>query len=288
MKNKPKVLNYVAALLFLLAPSLPTQIMVLYGHTPFELDAIAAKLTPLNWMIFFLAPVTAWLVWRASRYVFVAVPILSALVAYNNWFVGVLGRDYPPFTTALGTGLFVLCMGTLFTREARAALLNPAKRWWQTPRRKLVKIPVRMQVLNKNYRNERQDFYTVTYDLSRGGAFIPFGNERGSLRELRDHAKKVKDVAAVKKNLSTAFVPRNLKEGTQCYVSLNLRDSSSLQCRAEIVRITDGTDRYPAGVGLRFLGLSWEERRKLERYLDEAEEALPQGASLSAGPAKSA
>ena len=280
MRNKPKVLNLVAALLVLLAPALPAQIMVLYGNSPLELDAIAAKLTPLNWMIFFMAPITAWLVWRASRYVFAAVPLLSLLVAYNNWFVGEVGADYHPVTTALGTALFILCMGTLFTRESREALLNPAKRWWQTPRRKLLNVPIRMQVLNKNYRNERQDFYTITYDISKGGAFIPFGNERGTLRDLRS--------GRAKKTLATAFVPRNLKEGTQCYVSLNLKDASSLQCRAEVVRITTGSDRYPAGVGLRFLGLNWEERKILERYLEEADEVSPGAASAGTDATKTA
>jgi c-di-GMP-binding flagellar brake protein YcgR len=63
---------------------------------------------------------------------------------------------------------------------------------------------------------------------------------------------------------------KNLAVGTQCYLCLPLKDVSFIQCRAEIVRNTPGRGEYPAGVGIRFLGMSRAERRKLSSYLQQA------------------
>ena len=87
MKTKPRHLNYAAAALLAITISLPIQIMFLYGHPPTEIAAIAAKLSPLNWMLLFMGPVVAALMYRASPLCLVAAPSFAVLVVYNNWFV---------------------------------------------------------------------------------------------------------------------------------------------------------------------------------------------------------
>lgn len=267
MKTKPKKLDLLAGFLVALAPMLPLQIMVLYGHTPFEIGAIAAKLTPLNWAIFALAPVTGFLVWRASFWSLFTLPVLAAVVAYNNWFVGRLGLDYAPWMTDLGTLAFVAMCGVVLSRDVLPVMINPQRRWWMTPARKEAAVQVRVQIHNKQFRDGIHDeFFTHTFDISEGGAFIPFGQERFTVRDLKavkaGAKQKILDLPVAKKLNST-----QLKPGTQCFVSINVKETDVIQCRAEIVRVAESHGRYPAGMGIRFLGLTWEERRTLAGYL---------------------
>jgi hypothetical protein len=275
MKTKPKHLNYAALALLAISISLPIQIMFLYGHPPTEIAAIAAKLSPLNWMMIFLGPFVAALIYRASPLCLIAAPSFGALVIYNNWFVSKVGHDFSPWMTGVGSFLFALALGGVFTREVRAIMVNPSRRWWLTPVRKEVEVQVRMRVLNGRYKSGREEFYTVTYDISESGAFIPFGRERGSVREL--FAADTKEIS-IKNNpkSSKAEVPfsmRNLAVGTQCYICLNLKELAFVHCRAEIVRVTPSRGKYPAGVGIRFLGLSGQERRMIGSFMEDLEDS---------------
>src|SRR4051812_44795091 len=107
MKTRPKTLLYTTAFLIAVAIGMPLQIMFLYGHPPNEMLPIAAKLAPLNWAIMFMAPLVAWLVYRASPFVLMAVPMLTYLVMVNNWFVAELGTDFSPFVTSLASAGFL-------------------------------------------------------------------------------------------------------------------------------------------------------------------------------------
>jgi hypothetical protein len=272
MKTKPKHLNYAAAALLAISFSLPIQIMFLYGHPPTEIGAIASKLSPLNWMLLFLGPFVAALIYRASPLCLVVAPLFGALVTYNNWFVSKVGHDFSPWVTGIGSALFVIALGGVFTREVRAILVNPSRRWWLTPVRKEVEVQVRMRVLNGRYKSGREEFYTVTFDLSESGAFIPFGRERGNVRELKNSSSK----AEAKNQTAADAVPfsmRNLAIGTQCYICLNLKELAFVHCRAEIVRVTPSRGKYPAGVGIRFLGLSGQEKRMIGSFMEDLEDA---------------
>jgi hypothetical protein len=259
MKRRPKRLTLVALFLVAVGVGLPLQIMWMYGDRPWEVASIAAKISPLNWLILMLAPFTAWSVFRASRAMVATVPALAGIVAYNNYFVAEVGQNFSHVATALATGLFLAAVATLLTRETRQLLLNPRSRWWLTPERRCVEIPIRMRVLPRRQTRGRQEFYTMTYDLSEGGAFIPFGRERTTVRELR--------AGASAESLPTSL--KNVPVGTQCYVCLSLKDYSFIQCRAEIVRTSPARGRYPAGVGVRFLGLSWQERKLLAQFIED-------------------
>jgi hypothetical protein len=251
----------LAAFLLILACSFPVQVMALYGHTPLELAAIAGKLAPLNWAIMVLAPATAWLAYRASPWLMAALPTLTILVFYNNWLVGAVGNDYSPGTAALASAAFVLGLAALLNREALQVILNPSSRWWMTPFRRRIALPVRFKLLSRG-RTQRKsqdaydEFYIRTFDLSESGAFIPL--------EQPGHAAG----EAESRNLQIfSAILRNLAVGTQCYICLPLKDVSFIQCRAEVVRNTPGRGEYPAGVGIRFLGMSRAEKRRLSAFI---------------------
>jgi hypothetical protein len=279
MKTKPRHLNYAAAALLAITFSLPVQIMFLYGHPPTEIAAIAAKLSPLNWMLLFMGPIVSALIYRASPMCLVAAPSFATLVVYNNWFVSRVGHDFSPWATGIGSVLFCLALAGVFTREVRAILVNPSRRWWLTPARKTCEIPLRMRVLNGRYKTGKEEFYTVTYDLSESGAFIPFGRERGNIRELK---LAVSSSTSPEKS-SEPFSMRNLSIGTQCYICLNLKELAFIHCRAEVVRVATTRGKYPAGIGIRFLGLSGQEKRMIGSFMEDfVEDEIATDSSMAA------
>lgn len=258
MKSKPKRLVWLTLFMCAIALIFPAQVMLMYGHTPFEPLAVAAKLSPLNWVIMWLAALSALFAFQASPWMMTTLPTLTAAMLYNNWYVGQMATDYPSWVTVLASGGFVLAVGAMLGRDAVSVVLNPQTRWWLTPQRKRLVIPVRLKLLNLRapaqgaYGND--EFYVRTYDVSEGGAFISL-DQSGGVAESRD---RLEIFGSIFKDLAV---------GTQCYVSLPLTDVSYIQCRAEIVRSTLGRGNYPAGFGLRFLGLSWSERRRLAQFL---------------------
>jgi len=272
MKNKPRHLNLIAAVILAVAIALPLQIMILYGNPPTEIAAIAAKLSPLNWLILFSCPIVAVLVYRASPLLLAAAPLLGALVVYNNWFVGQIATDYAPWATGLASILFCVTLAAIFTSDVRKILLNPGLRWWQTPERMSAEVPMRLRILNGRYKSGREEFYTVTFDISESGAFIPFGRERGQVRELRG---------------AEGFSMRNLVPGTQCYICLSLGDLAFIHCRAEVVRVAPPSGKYPAGVGIRFLGLTGQEKRTIGAFMDDFDHEQQSLAGAPAAPGNS-
>lgn len=279
MRTRPKRLLLLAAFLVLLAFSLPVQIMALYGHSPNEAGAIAAKLAPLNWGILLFAPLAAWLAYRASIWLIAILPPLVGLVFYNNWLVGQMGTDYSPLTAMLGALAFLGVAGAMLNRESLRVLLNPGSRWWLTPARRKLAIPVRLKFLSRTAPKKSleglDEFYIRTFDISEGGAFIPLqqaGPERGDAPSTTLEARFERDPKA--RQVFHAIL-QNLAVGTQCYVCLPLKDVSFITCRAEVVRNTQGRGEYPAGVGLRFLGLSWAEKRRIQHFLNDRERSVP-------------
>jgi hypothetical protein len=262
VKKRPVRLLVLACFLMAIAGAFPAQVMWLNGHHPWELVPIAAGLASLNWCIIGIAPLTAYLALRASPWLLGALPALIALVVYNNSVVASFDLDFTPRTAWIASLGFVAVIGAMFNRAALHAVLNPHSRWWLTPLRKRLHVSVRLKLLTRNLPKTGLDAYNEfqinTYDLSEGGAFIPLDQTEAGLRAT--DARKLQAFGAIFKCLPI---------GTQCYVCLPLKDVSFIQCRAEVVRTTQGRGEYPAGVGLRFLGLSWAERRRLSGYLGQ-------------------
>lgn len=246
MRTKPRKLDYLALFLLGVAFAMPLQIMFLYEHTPLEMGAVLAKLAPLNWLVLVLAPLTAWFIYRASPLMLIAVPILTTVVIHNNWLVAEIGTDYSPLSIGLSTGAFLLAMASLATRETRDLLINPGRRWWLTPKRKRISIPVHVVVPGHG----EYAFDSRTFDLSESGAFLVTS---GSLESL------LKSIGA----------------GTNCSISLDLDKlqhgkGRALQCRAEIVRAAGAQGAYPSGIGVRFVELGRDQRRALQEVVGAA------------------
>ena len=262
MKKRPKELTFVALFLLAVAIGLPVQVMMAYGHTPSELGAVAAKLAPLNWLIILFAPPTAWLIARASSWVLVALPLVSSLVLYNNYLVAQVGLNGPAWQMWAGSLAFLSGLFPIMTRRARIMLVDPNARWWMTPRRNRKEIRVRLKIAS----GERE-FYVRTFDVSEGGAFISFDHVVTSVTGFGEHSGIEKFY--------------KMSKGTQCFLSIPLGGLTVLQCRGEVVRNVPAQGMYPAGVGVRFLGLSWQDKKLLSEFL--AKEGLAEKSGTDQG-----
>jgi hypothetical protein len=263
MKTRPIRLTALSAFLLVVALGFPAQIMVLYGHGPDEMVAIAAKLSPLNWAALALSLLSAWLLLRASSLLVVTLPILGALVVYNNWFVSSAGGEYSPWVTALASVLFLAGLVGAWDRESLNLLFQPRRRWWMTPRRSRTAIPIRVRVFGEPgkglWRKGRAgggEFYGKTFDISESGVFIP-------LEETQPTAR----AKAAARDAASVLKASELGIGSQCFVSIAIKELTYIQVRAEVVRTSAARGIYPAGIGLRFLGLSREDRRRISEAL---------------------
>lgn len=238
MSERPKQLSVLSLILLGIAISFPVQIMLLYGHLPWEIAAIGGKLTHLNWLVLIAALGSSYLAFRASPFAMLTLPVLTGLLAYNNWLVGEVGTDYSQVATMIATLGFLGALKICLSEKAFGLFLHPSRRWWLTPTRYRIEIPIRVKLMTGPKTTE---VYAKTYDISSTGLFIP-------------------------------SVLTQVNVGTSCYVSFPLPGLELLQCRAEVVRKTEPSGKYPAGMGMRFLGLSYYERRKLEGALCQAGE----------------
>jgi len=130
-----------------------------------------------------------------------------------------------------------LILIALLSPSGRIALFHPARRWWLTPVRKRASLSARLRpVIGSEMKAE-------IFDISEGGAFVPLGR------------------------IPKQKTGNPLEIGTYCWIRITLNDLSALTCTAEIVRKTNGRGSYPAGIGLRFVGLSAQDKKELAKFL---------------------
>ena len=96
----------------------------------------------------------------------------------------------------------------------------------------------------------RREYCSETFDLSENGAFVVInsGPERDSL------------------------TPLSLPIGARCALRLNLGETEmggrrAIRVQAEVVRVASPRGDYPAGMGVRFVGIGLRERVMLSNYL---------------------
>lgn len=252
MRRQPRELRWVAFLLALVAAAMPPQVFLAHGYPLAEWGRALSLLAPMNWIVLTVCLATAVAVWRASAWSLALMPASILLVGVNNATVAAAspgldgGSAAVPWLASFG---FVLLFGPLLRPAARAALLDSRRRWWLTPSRSKISLPVRLKVMPSVDRSrfggprECREIITRTFDVSERGAFIPLIPDATRARE-------------------------RLPVGTQCFISLALDGMDYLQCRAEVVRLAAGSaGHYPGGVGIRFLGLSWAEQRRFRSFL---------------------
>lgn len=141
----------------------------------------------------------------------------------------------------------ILITSLLLSRPCRVALFHPSRRWWLTPSRKRALLKTRLRPVLGG------EILIQTFDISEGGIFIALN---ASTHWHRTQAKLKQ-------------TPENcLQVGAYCWLRITLDEFSSLTCTAEVVRKTTGEQGiYPAGIGLRFVGLSPQDRKVLAKFL---------------------
>lgn len=249
MPNKPRSLVVLSFILVLVACSIPAQIMFIDGHGLSEWRMVLAKIAPLNWVVIFSTLASALAIFQASPFALVLAPLSIAFVNWNNLVVGSYELQYSLGFTFIGSLAFALIHFLMISEDAKNVLLRPGLRWWRNPRRHRVLLTLEIQRLSG-------DFYTGhTFDLSRGGAFIPFASF---------HRMEGPDN-------SPLFPP----DGLECVMLRLSLNSAPIQCQARIVRKSKAQGNYPAGIGIKFLDLGRENQRTLERYLKNANDSHP-------------
>ncbi len=241
MKIKPMSLKILTVFFLAITISMPIQIMVLYQHSIFELSAALAKLTPLNWMVMVTSMVAAWLSFSVSPLSWVVIPFLCILVVQNNWLVAEIGTDYSAFQAGLASGLFLICsVSPLLLPQNRLIFGNPKLRWWLTPSRKKITLPVSMN-LSKIRGNSYTELKSRTFDISETGAFVMFENFENS--------KTLPEV------------------GSRFTVVLG---KNPIRCEVEVVRVNvynqdeEQRPNYPTGIGVKFKNLNASDRHKIK------------------------
>lgn len=241
MKKRPESLNRLALCLLAVILSFPLQIMFFYGHAPWEVAAIFAKLGPMNWWVAFLSAGGLLLALRGSRWLVPWALLLLGSVAYNNYLVAKVGtQGVSPSAAHLSTLFLFAPLALLLESSVRSVFSNPALRWWLTPRRYPLHALALLEFGEGENNPQFRAIYATTVDIAAGGAFIT--------------SEKLGDIPV----------------GARCEVSVIVRGKPPLRCIAEVVRKAEARGNYPAGAGIRFSGLGWTERRILGNLIRQA------------------
>jgi len=233
MKTRPKELSalallYLANAIFLTA--YPFLVSARKNSAPLWLEGL---IIVLAWT---LVPLTL----RASRALW---PI--SLLLLGSFFIQEL-----PLHSVLLIFPVSLILIALLSPSGRIALFHPARRWWLTPTRKRASLSARLRPVIGG------EMLAEIFDISEGGAFIPLGASNRWLPLGFYLGRKPKQKSE-----------SPLEIGTYCWIRITLNDLSALTCTAEIVRKTNGRGSYPAGIGLRFVGLSAQDKKELAKFL---------------------
>ncbi len=232
MLRKPKIFNYLTIGLLGIILCFPIQIMILYGHYPWELTSVLPKLSILNWLVMIGCGYTAYTAYIAAPQFKLALPILSVLVAWNNLIVGYVGYDYNITSTFLSTIIFSSVNLVFFQREVQILMADTNKRWWLHPQRYQATVPVFVSP------NRGEAFNTDTFDISSTGTFIALKPQQAQVLNL----------------------------GEVLSLSFKLGTFRTLRCDAKIIRNEKARGRYPEGIGIQFMNLNRDQQNTLNQY----------------------
>ena len=218
MKEKPISLYSLAIFFLLIVISLPLQIMAMYNYSLADYQLIAANLSFPNILVMAVGLIASILALKASRLALASIIIFSFTVIWNNYYVGLSGLDFSLTTTTLTSIGFLLFVGTTLSLGGYKALSNEKWQWWRTTPRAQASVPVVIRPL------KGPALKAVTFDISKGGAFIPC--------ELEGWG--------------------HLEPGDFINVHMTFGDLKVFRCEAEVVRKNDCSGKYPQGIGIRF------------------------------------
>lgn len=248
MRERPMELSYFAAIFIAIAISFPMQVMLAYGHSPFEIAAIVTKLAPLNWLVICICLIHAYLLFQASPLALLTAVLFTAATIWNNWVVAAAGLNYSGIFIAIATVGAALIHLPLLRQDMLRLFLNPQLRWWRTPRRVKTEIKTTVRPVV-----DGEEIGIKAFDVSTGGAFLPVG---GTVP-----------------GLSHQLFQKPLKVGARCSIRLHLDQLHAIQVRAEVVRHAIARGDYPAGFAIRFIDLDRKQHQILSQFLGKAEKA---------------
>lgn len=239
MKNRPWTLYSLALVYIAIALSMPLQVLMMHEHPFAELGLAITKLTALNWILITGLIAGGIVVFRGSPWM---VPIgvsLIFLVTLNNFIVSYFGEDFSLPQTLSASFLFAGVHGILLHPTMRKLFADPGLRWWRTARRYDLKVPVAV-------RGPTSSFTFETLDISETGLFLP---------------------------LSEGLKPTQLglELNEQIQLQLKFGTLHQIKCHGKVVRHGKPNERRPEGLGIQFTQLSAKERRRLKRYLQDAQ-----------------
>ena len=231
MNKKPWQFNALSLIYFCIGISIPIQVMVLYHHNFSELDLVFQKLTVLNKVLVGMCFVNAIFCFRASRFVFLVIPLSVTVAIVNNYYVSLYSQDFIPGVTYIASLGFLLLPSTLLLPSPLTILTTPSKKWWRHEKRLNVRIPI--EIL-------RDKIQTITsVDVSASGLFLECGMN-------------------------------TFPDGAQVQVVVPISTKNKLSLHAKVVRKSDSKGSYPEGVGIEFTKVDWKQKLALKHFLYKA------------------
>lgn len=240
MRSKPLFFNIMAILLFALALSFPMQIYFLYGHAILEFEAVASKLTLVNYLCMFVLIAMSFFTYRTSRAILYLIPVGLTLVIYNNYVVSLYGDDFSFVQTTIASVLFGIICFFYLQPEILKCITNPKHRWWAAKPRFLKSVPIKI-FHNGNI------IKSATFDISETGIFV---------REDID------------------FLINTVKVGEIVKIHLNLNDNE-IALEAKLIRKSvSNRGVYPAGAGFQFdlIKANKDIQKKVSEYIQQMAE----------------
>jgi|GEM_PF-4565358 len=249
MNQRPKAYMALTLALVLVAAAIPIQIVIMFGYMPWDIPQVLARIAPLNWAVASFALFQAALCLRASRLLWISMPLFIGLVAWNNWLVVEMGLNATPMQALIATLGFVALHAVLLERDARRVLFNSKLRWWLTPKRKKAQLRATL------WPTVGGEMNASTLDISEGGAFVTTQEATW--------------------NPSSLMPIRSLTVGGRCSVRIKIDNHRLIACSAEIVRHQSTANGRPGGLGLRFVNMTQSERQMLADFIDLPESSVP-------------
>lgn len=217
MKNKPLYLTLFPLLALGIAVSFPLQIYLIYDIPLTEFKRIMAMLTPLNLLTMLVMIIAAILSAIMSRYVYKVLPLLLMVTFLNNAIVGLYGSDYTLFQVALSFVLLAVSLKPFYATDIKAIIKNPQLRWWLTPTRYEVSLPLKIHTPDF-------EFHSETLNMSKTGIFAKIAD--------KDYLESI-----------------NIDE----VLDLQICKDSPIVLKARVVRKIQDAAEQPNGFGLEFI-----------------------------------
>jgi hypothetical protein len=236
MRNRPKILLAITFIFLGIIVSLPVQVALLYGHAIDELVQMLTKISLLNLLVALSLVLNIPFILRASRWLSLSLPFSLIAIGWNNWVVASVGHDFSPSTTWVATLLFALLCGFVSLPVVWNLIKNPEQRWWLQAVRKAISLPMTLEPVRGSSIDMR------TFDLSNTGAFV----------QVDDWSE----------------FEYPMREGDVINVKFTIGTLNRISCSAQIVRRNYESGHYPAGLGLRFIGLQRGHHRLLRQFVE--------------------